>query len=46
MEEIIKYKSYMDFSGGGVTFTGGEPLLQAEFILEVYVNCVRLKEFP
>lgn len=34
-EEIIKYKSYMDFSGGGVTFTGGEPLLQAEFILEV-----------
>lgn len=34
-EEIIKYKSYMDFSRGGVTFTGGEPLLQAEFILEV-----------
>lgn len=34
-EEIIRYKSYMDFSGGGVTFTGGEPLLQAEFILEV-----------
>jgi pyruvate formate lyase activating enzyme len=33
--EIMKYKSYMDFSGGGVTFTGGEPLLQAEFILEV-----------
>lgn len=35
LEEILKYKSYMDFSGGGVTFTGGEPLLQAEFILEV-----------
>ena len=34
-EEILKYKSYMEFSGGGVTFTGGEPLLQAEFILEV-----------
>ncbi len=34
-QEIIKYKSYMEFSGGGVTFTGGEPLLQAEFILEV-----------
>jgi pyruvate formate lyase activating enzyme len=40
-EEIIKYKSYMDFSGGGVTFTGGEPLLQAEFILEV---CRMLKQ--
>lgn len=34
-QEIIKYKSFMDFSGGGVTFTGGEPLLQAEFLLEV-----------
>lgn len=33
--EIMKYKAYMDFSGGGVTFTGGEPLLQAEFLLEV-----------
>lgn len=35
IEEILKYKSYMDFSGGGVTFTGGEPLLQAQFLLEV-----------
>ncbi len=35
VDEIIKYKSYMKFSDGGVTFTGGEPLLQAEFILEV-----------
>lgn len=34
-DEILKYKSYMEFSGGGVTFTGGEPMLQAEFILEV-----------
>jgi pyruvate formate lyase activating enzyme len=34
-EEICKYKSYMKYSGGGVTFTGGEPLLQTEFILEV-----------
>ena len=42
VEEIIKYKSYMDFSGGGVTFTGGEPLLQAEFILEV---CRQLQQY-
>ncbi len=40
-EEIIRYKSYMEFSKGGVTFTGGEPLLQAEFVLEV---CKKLKE--
>lgn len=39
MEEIIKYKSYMDFSKGGVTFTGGEPMLQAEFLLEVSKLC-------
>lgn len=39
MKEIIKYKSYMDYSGGGVTFTGGEPLLQADFILEVSKQC-------
>lgn len=39
MSEIIRYKSYMIFSGGGVTFTGGEPLLQADFILEVSKKC-------
>lgn len=39
MKEILKYKSYMDFSGGGVTFTGGEPLLQADFIYEVIKQC-------
>lgn len=35
VQKILPYKSYMEFSGGGVTFTGGEPLLQAEFLLEV-----------
>lgn len=39
MNEIRKYKSYMKFSNGGVTFTGGEPLMQAEFILEVVKKC-------
>ncbi len=34
-QEIIQYKSYLEFSKGGVTFTGGEPLLQAPFVLEV-----------
>lgn len=32
LNEVLKYKSYMDFSKGGVTFSGGEPLLQAEFL--------------
>lgn len=39
MNEIIKYKPYIDYSKGGVTFTGGEPLLQADFLLEVSKLC-------
>ena len=39
MDEIIKYKSYINLSNGGVTFTGGDPLLQAGFILEVAKLC-------
>ncbi|MFP4697999.1 MAG: pyruvate formate-lyase-activating protein [Eubacteriales bacterium] len=40
VEEILKYRSYMHFSGGGVTITGGEPLLQTKFVLEVLKACV------
>ena len=36
VKEIIKYKSYMDSSGGGVTVSGGEPLLQTDFICELF----------
>lgn len=33
--EIAKrYKSYYNRTGGGVTFSGGEPLLQGEFLVE------------
>lgn len=39
MEEIKRYKSFMDYSGGGVTFTGGEPLLQAAFVAQVFKMC-------
>lgn len=35
-KEILKYKSYIDSSGGGVTVSGGEPLLQAEFVTELF----------
>lgn len=41
MREILKYRSYMRFSGGGVTITGGEPLLQAEFVRELLRECKR-----
>jgi len=36
MEEVLKYRSYMQFSGGGVTVSGGEPLLQPEFLSELF----------
>lgn len=41
VEKIKKYKSYIVPSGGGVTVTGGEPLLQVKFIIELFK---RLKE--
>ncbi|MBN2898756.1 MAG: pyruvate formate lyase-activating protein [Clostridia bacterium] len=31
---IKRYKRYYDVSGGGVTFSGGEPLLQSAFLIE------------
>ena len=35
MEEILKDQVFYDESGGGVTFSGGEPLMQTEFLLEL-----------
>ena len=35
MKEIEKDSIYYDQSGGGITFSGGEPLMQPEFLLEL-----------
>lgn len=35
---IRKYRSYIEL-GGGVTFSGGEPLVQSEFLLEMLKMC-------
>ncbi len=34
LELARKNKTYYDKTGGGITFSGGEPLLQGEFLLE------------
>ncbi len=38
LEKTKKYKNYIMPSGGGVTVTGGEPLLQAKFLIELFKN--------
>ena len=35
LDEVLKDKDYYDASGGGLTLSGGEPLLQADFCLEL-----------
>ena len=39
MEEVLKYRSFYKFSGGGVTFSGGEPLLQPKFLAAALQVC-------
>ena len=36
IHKILKYKNYFISSGGGVTVSGGEPLLQSKFIIELF----------
>lgn len=38
VRRILKYKNYFD-NNGGVTFSGGEPLLQKEFLIETLKLC-------
>ena len=35
MEEVSKDRVFYDQSGGGVTFSGGEPFLQSEFLMSL-----------
>ena len=38
VDVVRKYRSYIEM-GGGITISGGEPLLQSEFLLEVLKLC-------
>jgi pyruvate formate lyase activating enzyme len=39
MHEITKDFHFYEESGGGVTFSGGEPLLQSKFLKQVLLKC-------
>lgn len=39
VEKLKRYKAYFDTSKGGVTFSGGEPLRQPEFLIEALKLC-------
>ena len=39
MREIEKSRLFFDESGGGVTFSGGEPMMQPTFLDEVLTRC-------
>src|SRR5574344_2806459 len=36
-KEFLKYKNY--YAKGGITIAGGEPLMQIDFITEIYKSC-------
>ena len=38
-DAVRRDRMFYDSSGGGVTVSGGEPLLQAEFIRELFARC-------
>lgn len=36
MTEVLKYERFMKLSGGGITISGGEPMVQAPFINRIF----------
>ena len=39
IQKIVRFKPYFNRSGGGVTFSGGDPLMQPQFLLECLKLC-------
>ncbi len=39
LTEVLKDKAFYENSGGGVTFSGGECMLQIDFLLEILKKC-------
>ena len=43
INQALKYSSYMKFSGGGITVSGGESTLQPEFLTELFAKAKKNK---
>ncbi|MCL1077896.1 pyruvate formate lyase 1-activating protein [Parashewanella spongiae] len=43
MEQVIAYRPFLEASNGGVTASGGEAILQAEFIADFFEACKKEK---
>lgn len=39
IDEVQKYTTFHKASGGGVTFTGGEPFMQAKYLIKLLQSC-------
>lgn len=39
MQDITSYLPFIEASGGGITVSGGEPLLQVSFLIELFKEC-------
>ena len=39
LNKALRFKPYFDRSGGGVTCSGGEPLMQADFLIDFLKKC-------
>lgn len=37
--EVLKYREFFDASGGGITVSGGEPLMQLPFLIALFKAC-------
>lgn len=39
VDEVLDYRPFFDASGGGITVSGGEALLQIDFLIELFKEC-------
>lgn len=42
LEDLTAYLPFIESSGGGITVSGGEPLLQMPFLIELFRKCKKL----